>query len=213
MVCNAEGILDNLITGEHWDLSNPLLHPLDLAARLVQEDLCLMQPRDGVYRLAAASVCFPSRWKLSEKIGRPMLEIHVPVPFYGEKIGAATDKFMNSLPAGRPVWRVNWSVHDTPELFQPSAPASGLGVITASNAGEKLCLRVERQTLRRLSRSNDILFTIRTIVQPLAEYENQPAAAAALAAAIRSLPRETFAYKSLAGFADVVLEWLENIRE
>ena len=41
------------------------LHPLELAGRLVQEDLCVMQaaPEDaedaGEYRLTAAALCFP----------------------------------------------------------------------------------------------------------------------------------------------------------
>ena len=33
------------------------LAPLDLAGRLVREDLCVMERRDGDWRLTAASVC------------------------------------------------------------------------------------------------------------------------------------------------------------
>src|SRR4051812_49949809 len=40
-------------------------HPLEAAALLVQEDLCVLQ--DGV--LVAACVCFPSHWRLADKIG------------------------------------------------------------------------------------------------------------------------------------------------
>ena len=35
--------LHNLVTLQTWDLSQQVLHPLDLAGRLVQEDLCLMR--------------------------------------------------------------------------------------------------------------------------------------------------------------------------
>jgi hypothetical protein len=35
-------VLTNLVMQRTWDLAQPALHPLDLAGRLVQEDLCLM---------------------------------------------------------------------------------------------------------------------------------------------------------------------------
>jgi len=200
----------NLINSENWDLAKSGLHPLDLASRLVQEDLCLMSARDDSYVLAAASVCFPSRWKLSDKIGRPMQDIHAPVPFYGEKIGATTDRFMSTLRAARAVWRMNWTLHDTPELFQPASPPAGSERITPVNAGEKLWIRVERQTLRRLPNSGDALFTIRTHVRPLATLKNNPQSASQLASTLRNLPAETTAYKSLAPNIEAVLQWLER---
>ncbi|MGF2075692.1 heme-dependent oxidative N-demethylase subunit alpha family protein, partial [Enterococcus casseliflavus] len=55
--------LRQLVTRQSWDLSQNVLHPLDLAGRLVQEDLCLMR-RDAathLYRLVGASLCFPTR--------------------------------------------------------------------------------------------------------------------------------------------------------
>ena len=201
----------NALTGEVWDLQNPPLHPLDLAARCVQEDLCLMQERGGVYVLAAASVCFPSRWKLRDKIGAPMRAIHAPVPFYDDKIGAASDRFLTLLAPEKPVWRINWSLHDSPELFQPEAapPAIGSEKITAENAGDWLWLRAERQTLRRLPSSGDILFTIRTYVRPLRDYATREHAAA-LAEALRNFPPETIAYKGLRGQIDAAVKFLEG---
>jgi hypothetical protein len=200
----------NKLTGENWDLAAPRMHPLDLAARCVQEDLCLMQVREGVAHLAAASVCFPSRWKLHEKIGTPMSAIHGPVPFY-EKIAAASDRFLSLLAPNKLVWRVNWSLHDSPELFQPVAapPAIGSGAITAQNAGEFLWLRTERQTLRRLPLSGDILFTIRTYVRPLRDYVGEHAPA--LADALRNLPPETIAYKGLRAQIDAAIQFLKNV--
>jgi len=201
----------NALTGETWNLRDAPLHPLDLASRCVQEDLCLMQKRGEIYFLAAAAVCFPSRWKLRDKIGAPMREIHAPVPFYDEKIGASSDRFLNLLAADKPVWRINWSLHDSPELFQPeAAPAAiGSGIITADNAGDSLWLRAERQTLRRLPLSGNILFTIRTYVRPLRDYATREHAAA-LAEALRNLPPETIAYKGLSGQIEAAREFLEQ---
>jgi hypothetical protein len=57
--------LFNAATGERWDLARSPLHRLDLAGRLVQEDLCLLLPGDGSYRLVGASLCSPAHWRLS----------------------------------------------------------------------------------------------------------------------------------------------------
>lgn len=56
--------LCNRLTGEEWDVSHPPCNPLELAGRLVQEDLCLIQPTDAGPVLQAAVLCAPSRWRL-----------------------------------------------------------------------------------------------------------------------------------------------------
>jgi hypothetical protein len=61
------------------------LPPLHQAALSVQEDLVLMRKGEAGWRLAAASVCFPSSWNLREKFRRPMHEIHGPVPGFAER--------------------------------------------------------------------------------------------------------------------------------
>jgi hypothetical protein len=208
-----DGNFLNKITDESWKLKASNLHPLDLAARLVQEDLCLMQPRGDVFCLAAASVAFPSRWTLSEKIGKPMQEIHAPVPFYAEKIGETTDRFLKLMTKDQAIWRMNWNVHDSNALFQPRGPVRKTPdpSVTPENAGTKLFLRIERQTLRRLARSGDILFTIRTYVRPLSDFAKRPDVAKDLAAALRSLPAETSSYKSQPIFSAAALKWLDAI--
>lgn len=137
------------------------LSPLELLARLVPEDFCLMRENDcGEYLLAAAALCFPTRWRLASKVGKPMLEIHEPVPGYAEQIGAATDKLMRSVRTERPLWRQNWSLLDADTLYQPVR----LTVATDRNANglaQRLWLRSERQTLRRLAHSGDVVFSIR----------------------------------------------------
>ena len=124
--------------------------PLELAGRLVQEDLCLMQRGEAGYRLVAAVLCFPAHWRLSDKLGRPLEAIHGPVPGFGERLAATVDRFFASIQVARPVWRVNWSLVDTPDLFLPPEHRGHPTPISAERAGAELWLRVERQTLRRL---------------------------------------------------------------
>ncbi len=197
-----------------WDLADATLHPLDLAGRLVQEDLCLMQvePDAGHYRLVGASVCFPTRWCLADKIGDTVGPIHAPVPGYEAQLSSTMDRFFTRLKTERPVWRVNWSIVDDPALYLPRGHgrrARDPGV-TAENVGEKLWLRLERQTLRRLPRTQDVLFTIRIYVHPLHTLAARPERTAALAAAIRSLPPDLQAYKSVGPFREAILSWLDR---
>ena len=206
---------DNLVTGQRWNLAQSALHPLDLAGRLVQEDLCLMQPGDSaaIYHLVGASVCFPTRWCLREKMGKSVGAIHAPVPDYEPQLGASMGRFFRRLKAERPVWRRNWSLVDDPALFQPTGHGQQAcnTNITADNAGDTVWLRMERQTLRRLPRSGDILFTIRVYIDPLHRLAACPPRAAALAAAIRALPPAMQRYKSIVPMRDAVLAWLDRV--
>lgn len=208
-------VFHNLATQQTWDLSLADLHPLDLAGRLVQEDLCLMQreERSGVYCLVGASVCFPTRWRLADKMGKPLAAIHGPVPGYAEQLASTMDRYFDRLKADKPAWRINWSVMDDPTLFQPTGHGrKGLNPdITPRNAGEKLWLRMERQTVRRLPHTQDILFTIRVHIRPLRELARRPERAAMLAAAMRALPEQMRLYKSLPPFIDAVLAWLDSV--
>jgi len=205
------GLLHNLLTDETWDLADPPLDPLELAGRLVQDDLCLVRPTDAGAILEAAVLCFPSRWRLAEKIGRPLLDVHGPVPFYAERLGSPVDRFMRHLKPGRIAMRMNWSVVDDPALFQPGGKHRTVAdpAFTVANAGDKLFLRTERQTFRLMERSGSVLFGIRVHAYPLHRIAAVPGAAARLAEAVRALPPEMRRYKSVAVFEHALLAWLD----
>ena len=204
--------LDNLATGQQWRIHNTPLHPLDLAGRLIQEDLCLMQwqAHTQVYHLVGASLCFPTRWRLADKIGKPLNTIHAPIPGYAEQLATTMDKFFDRLKVEKPVWRLNWALMDDPTLFQPTRSSRKRADITPENAGDSIWLRIERQTLRRLPHTRDILFTIRVYVRPLAHLATQPDHTARLAAALRALPQPVRQYKNLPPFIEAALTWLDR---
>lgn len=208
------GELMNRATGEVWPLTGSAMPPLELAGRLVQEDLCLLgrDAATGHYRLTAASLCFPSRWVLAEKLGRPLDAIHQPVPTYAERLGARMNRLFDRLVVEKPVWRLNWSVIDDPALFQPTLRPRPAGAppITAANAGDWLYLRIERQTLRRLPLSGDILFTIHIYSRPLSHLAHQPERAARLAGALRHLEPPMKSYKAMQPYLDAAIGWLEQ---
>lgn len=203
-------VLRNGLTGESWEIGS--IDPLELAGRLVQEDLCLVQNNQDGPMFTAGSVCFPSRWRLADKIGKPLSEVHGPVPFYADRLARPVERFMRHLKPGHIAARLNWSLLDDPALFQPGGKwrVDGGSEVTARNAGRRVFLRVERQTLRRLPDSGAVLFGIRVHVYPLERVIDQPDRAVTLAAAVQALPAEVQQYKSLLPFRVALLGWLER---
>jgi hypothetical protein len=187
------------------------LHPVDAAGRLVQEDLCLMTLGADGWILAAASVCFPSRWRLADKIGRGLPAIHAPVPGYAESLERPTRLFFDRLRPERPVWRLNWTLLDSAALHQPDA-GGRLGAGTPLvDPGGQLWFRVERQTLRRLSDRPAVTFTIRTYVCPLGRLvATHPEVADALRATLATVPGPSRRYKGWDDLVPAVLTWLDD---
>ncbi len=207
-----EGVmLHNRLTGEAWDLDHQVHDPLELAGGLVQEDLCLIDPSGPQPVLSAAILCAPSRWRLGEKIGRLLAAVHGPVPLYADRLSGAVDRFMRALRPGKLAERVNWSVVDDDALFQVADKhrTTRDPSITPETAASRLFLRVERQTLMRLPASGAVLFAIHVHSYPLTRVLAVPGAAQDLAAAVRAMPDEFGAYKSISAFRDARLACLD----
>lgn len=187
------------------------LHPLEAASLLVQEDLAVMSPNDGQWVLTAAAVCFPSRWDLASKIGADMHGIHEPVPHYEERIGYATDAMFDKLTPDRPVWRINWTVLDDPELFQPSAAGRKARVrpqLSPEEFGDSTYFRTERQTLWKLAESGDILFTIRTYRDSLSNLDRRyPEFRRHLGQTLITTSPQTRRYKGWASMWELLMNW------
>jgi hypothetical protein len=203
--------LENRLTGEVCELGAAGVAALELAGRLVQEDLCVLQLREGVPFLTAGVLCFPGGWRLVEKLGLPLAQVHAPVPIYPDRLARPVDRLIATLKSGKLVERVNWSLLDTPVLFRPGGHfrRKRNADVTAENAGETLYLRVERQTLRQLPRSGAVVFGIRTYVYPLALIAEDPAVAGRLGSAVRGLPDALKGYKSVGVFEEPLLAYLD----
>jgi hypothetical protein len=155
----------------------------------------------------AGVVCSPSRWRLADKIGHDMLAVHKPVALYAEHIGAAVDTTLTRLSPDKPVWRSNWTLEDHPALFQPFSPGRQL-----VDHPSELWIRIERETLRRLPRTNGVLFTIRGFQEPLATYvQRGPEAIGALRELVARLPDAVARYKSVYDYRAATLTWLDSL--
>jgi len=180
------------------------------ASRMVQEDLVLMRPGPDGYRLVAASLCFPSSWSLAEKFGQSMTGIHDNVPgFNGGRMGQMVARIFDNLRAGQLLERFNWSIYPDGDLHHPQPKQVRVDI--ADSALARLFLRVERQTLRRLPGSGDILFTIKIHHDPLAALEKQDdrsSLAAGLRQQLLALDADQLAYKGLGPTRDALAEAL-----
>ena len=198
------------------DLDDESLPALLRAALLIPDDLVLMRRGEDGWRLAAASLSFPSAWSLAEKFGRPMHEVHAPVPGFsaGTRNAELITRMFDNLRPETPMIRWNWSLFGDdrlhhPEGGHPERPRFGDGT-SISHA----FLRVERQTLTRLSDSGDIVFTIGIHVDPLEALSSMADGALrarALHAQIAALSAEQVAYKGLTLERRLLLERLTEI--
>jgi hypothetical protein len=194
------------------DISRP---PLAIAASLVQEDLVLMRRGERGWRLVAASLCFPSSWSLNAKFGKPLDQIHAPVPGFGPgtRNAALMARIFDNLAPDRPACRLNWSVYEDDALYHGERTSDARAPWTAE-AAARAFLRVEYQTLRRLAKSGDILFTIRIHRDPLvaiAVMEGGGRKIDALIASLESLNADQLAYKGLTSGRDLLVHHLEGM--
>jgi hypothetical protein len=139
--------------------------PLLTLGRLVQEDLCLMQPgapfgHPGEHVLTGAILCFPASWTLAEKLGHPLLRIHAPVPGYDGDLAPRVQRLFDALRPDRPLWRMNWHPYASAELFNPRREAEP----RPKPAGPARYMRCERQCLVRLPVTGAVVFSIHTYV-------------------------------------------------
>ncbi|WP_353473872.1 DUF3445 domain-containing protein [Salipiger sp. H15] len=135
--------------------------PMGTLGVLVQEDLCLLQKRGDEHVLTGAVLCFPSGWRLADKVSRPLSIIHVPIPEYDDNIGRRVQRLFDGVQVGRPLMRVNRLYHDNPALFQPGPRLSNSD---RANPATAPYLRSERQCLTRLPETQAVVFSIHTYV-------------------------------------------------
>lgn len=197
--------------------------PLKNASLLVQEDLIIMRRGETGWRLAAGALCFPSSWVLTEKFGKPMSGIHEPVPGFGPGTRNADliDRMFDRLQVVQPVERFNWSIQSGEALYHPLSNVERIDRATGRptrfpdvETAARAFIRVERQTLRKLPVSGDILFTIRIHLDPIALLAKRPdraALAASFADQLLALDADQLDYKGLTADRDRLVEALRTI--
>ena len=172
-------------------------------ATIIGEDLVVLSRENNEWRIVAGAVIFPSRWKLSEKIGKGMDMVHAPVPGYQSALAPYMTATFDKITADRPVWRKNWSLHSTEDLHQPTS-------IHEPAKPENYWWRTERQTLTRAHSGEFLFFTIRNRAEPLAWIKSNPESAALFAETLSSFSPETIEYKGLVRDHQEIINYLRE---
>ena len=134
--------------------------PLATVGRLVQGDYCLLAKEGAEHVLVAAILCFPARWTLAQKIGRPLLRIHEPVAVYDAGLATRVQRLFDGVQDGKPMYRVNFLSYHDPALFQPRREEDP----PLRPEGPPGFIRSEIQTIRRLPLTGAVAFGIHTVM-------------------------------------------------
>ena len=212
--------MDNLLTGESFNITKrPLVEdPMQMAGRMVQDDLAIMfEKSDGQYYLLAGSILLAGFWRLEDKFGMPLSEIHTSgdVPGFKAKLEKGMMNFFRRVQPTSPVLRNNYFIQVDNNLPWSTSIGSedddAIGWSTAekNKAIENHFFRSERQSLRRLPRSGGVVFTIRTYFRPVVEVAQEAGVPGRLASAVRSWGNDVSRYKGREQYQDVLLEYLD----
>jgi dimethylamine monooxygenase subunit A len=168
--------------------------------------LLLKCDKNNEIRLYGGCLCFPSSWRLSDKIRKPIEFIHGPVPGLNQNMGQGIHKFLAALKPGVASLRHNWGLARSVELNHH--PDRALPRLDPTVTADEVWLRVEHQALVALPKSGGILFGIRVVNHSLAEVKADPVAAARLGRSMETMPEEMARYKGLAAARGRILQLL-----
>jgi hypothetical protein len=184
--------------------------PSDLPPETAYEqDFAVLDGATGTLRWLC--VCVPSHWAPEEKIGLDFASVHTPVADNKLLVGASS-QLVKLATSGecweRFVWTVSpsgrYDQHPKRHAREPWPDANDAG-----SFGDRCWLRWERQTFFPVGGgTQQAVFTIRVMLQPLHEAIARDGAARKLHDSIASMSEAVLAYKGLAPARDPLLAWL-----
>jgi hypothetical protein len=177
-----------------------------LAEGLEDETMLLRRQEDGSHLLVAGAVCFPSYWSLPEKMGRPLAEIHDPVPTVNARFASKIDAFLTRMKPGTAWERSNWGLSRSAELNQH--PSRNLPRLDARVELNEVFFRLEQQLLAPLPLSGGTVFALRLFVYPFSELRENTEVRSGLERALKTMPEEIAVYKGIAPARERILSFL-----
>lgn len=189
--------------------------PLRFLAEQVQEDVVLLDQRDGHLHVDAIASTFSGMWSNTFSLGMSFDDIHGPVPrIHATGMVARTERFLMGLQPGEEYRRVSWAIADG--RFDMSLEGSHEWAagqwddIRARGAFCEAVVRIEVQHTVRLPASEAILFLIRTHMCTLGEIAAVPVWLAQLTAVVTELPVDLVHDKGYAEIRDELIAWLRR---
>ncbi|WP_176562164.1 heme-dependent oxidative N-demethylase family protein [Mycolicibacterium palauense] len=192
--------------------------PLAYIAGQVQEDIVLLDQRDGDLFGDAGVVTFAADWSFGFDVGMTFLEIHGPVPRL-RQTGVITRarEFLMRLQPNEVYRRTNWTLtigrrlDVSTELYPEWGPDRPF-ILTVDDEtfGRLVHLRVEVQHLIRLPESGSICFLIRTYMLPLLDVAAFEPWRERTEAVLADLPEDMADYKGIISYRDRAVSWLRE---
>jgi hypothetical protein len=204
-----------------WHLDDPHVEPLRQLSDIIEEDFMLLQELNGVLRITASSNAYSSSGRLVAAVGQTVHWAHIPVPALSDKLGGRIDRVLSSVHQNTPCERFNWQVTPMETLFFPHDPhrANADAMHAArdalcrdpASAGERLFIRVERQTLSRLPASGAVAFSLHTYSDPLSVLEADPHAARSMLRLLEGYSDSRWRYSEMDIVREPLLDYLRRV--
>ncbi|MCJ1249105.1 hypothetical protein MMC30_006328 [Trapelia coarctata] len=162
-------------TGEIFGTKAPFvdMSPLEIAARLAMEDFnILIKDDNDEHILRASATCYPVGWSVDRRINWPIYKVHGPVPMWQEKLRRPVERFFSSVKTHSVMERSAYFVQVADlqtDLAQILCKPESLDYGTKPTRPQHVIIRRERQTFKRLPKTNAILFAVKTALRPLTE--------------------------------------------
>ena len=213
-------IIKNEITQEVLDMTKPLKQdPLVYVSKLAKEDFYVVKRNesDGKHYLVAAAVPFPGgSFGINQKIGRNLDVIHTDVPYYETKLKKSMERWFEKMrpedPVERASWYITWdtklkvnNIYQVPE-FKPN-----LDLEIKDTDPREFNVRVERQTLRRLPKSQAIIFTNHPVFYSIEEMKDEPMIPSLLKKILYEGPEDILKYKNFQKIRDHLSPYLDSL--
>ncbi|KAH9885513.1 hypothetical protein F4778DRAFT_760579 [Xylariomycetidae sp. FL2044] len=189
-------------------------HPLVVLLENVPEDfgMVLRDPETGYYVFRAGLICSALGWNVGTKINLKLHEIHEPIPDYKEKMQFSMDRFFSKMPASKPIQRGSWGLEvDQPLYMPPGDPHEGYR--ESQDPGltrERMHLRVDWQTLRRLPLSGAVVFNFKALFTPIAAFRDEAYVPSLVLKVVREGKASLMKYKNTWHTEHVVVPALEE---
>ena len=201
-----------VLTGDNLAVDGE--NAFDALCLQVSEDLCVIRSDGARDWLAAGHVCGPGHWAIEDKIGRPFVDVHAPVPGI-EPINRHAGRFVEMMIGRGPFVRFAWGfgTDDRPNhhpLPPPGVDAAEWRGRRFDPANPRLFLRVERQVMWGLPAANAAVFTIRVSHLDGYDIRADPFQREKTITALQSMSPAALAYKGLTDSVSDVIAWLKG---
>ncbi len=163
--------------------------------RALEADIILLRIKEDQPTIIGGVVCFPTGWRLPDKLGRHLLDIHDVVPQLNAELGTRMHRFLEGLKPGVSWERANWGLSASAQLNLN--PILGYPRLTQDTRIEEIYMRVESQSLTVLPIGEAILFGIRIHLTPLTRLWSDPDLRQRIQRSLQTMPPRVADYKGL----------------